>query len=394
MKKIICLLLAAAMLLSLCACKKKEELSYDVYSAPEDITLESIINLTSPTAMMMREGGVQIDIRNDDPFNAGADAYTISLRYLFDENMNTEVCRLIDYDGGLFMHYYFTTSDADPYMYYMDDSGAQCYNMTVEEMEEAIGGSAFGLDYYAPEITEFGTDANGDYIATIDCYTNDEDHIRECTITMYMDPASGYVSHADTLYYNTEGENVSATVTTVKYSKDIQIDKTPKEQAPAREEETTEEPAPLKSGTFTFATHDLDGNFVTYQDYADAKLLMLCYWDPRSVECLGQMPDLKVLYDDYKDQGLVIIGVLSDETVVEDAKAAIKEYALGFPTVLPDMHLSNYVATTLPTTYFVDADGNVTTEEPYVGEQTYEDWTEIVADLLEGGTEEAEEDAE
>lgn len=392
MKKIICLLLAAAMLLSLCACKKKEELSYDVYSAPEDITLESIINLTSPTAMMMREGGVQIDIRNDDPFNAGADAYTISLRYLFDENMNTEVCRLIDYDGGLFMHYYFTTSDADPYMYYMDDSGAQRFNMTVEELEEATGGSAFGLEYYAPEITEFGKDSNGEYIATVDCYTNDEDHLLECTITMYMDPVTGFVSHADTLYYNAEGENVSATVTTVKYSKDIQIDRTPKEQAPVQEEETTVEPLPVKSGDFTFATHDLDGNFITYQDYADARLLMLCYWDPRSEECLGQMPDLKVLYDDYKDQGLVIIGVLldEDEAVIEEAKAAIKEYALGFPTVQPDMHLSNYVATTLPTTYFVDADGNIDSENPYVGEQTYEEWTEIVADLLEGGTEEAE----
>lgn len=394
MKKTICLLLIAALLLTGAACGKKNELSYDVYSSPESININSIINMTSPTIMMNRVGAFQMDIRNDDPFNAGANASTTSLRYAYDEDMNVEANQFVDYDNGGFTRMYFTSSDADPYLYYMDETGAQALNMTVEELQEALTYSVFGLEYYAPEITECGKTENGEYTATVDCYTNDEDHVLVCTINMDMDPVTGYVSRANTLYYTTEGENAGATTTTFTYSKSIEIDKTPKEEAPEREVPTESDTAAVKSGSFTFAAHDLDGNFVTYQDFADAKLIMVNFWEPWCVSCLDELPDLKVLYDDYKDQGFVILGVTCDTTALEDAKSIVQEYALDYPILQADAHLSSYATDYVPTTYFIDADGNLLTDEPYIGSMTYEEWTEIVSDFLSGSSEESDESAE
>lgn len=389
MKRFLCLLLALAMLVSLCACKKKEELNYDVYASPEDITVESIIGMTSPQIMLTNAGAFQVDIRNDDPFNAGAEASTTSLRYAYNEDGNVDVNQLVDYDDGTFAHVFFTTDPDDPYMYYLNEEGAQTLDMTQYELELTMSQTMFGLEYYNTELTAVGKDERGYYVATIECYTDDEDHTHMCTYNMTMDPVSGYVYKVDTVYYSND-QNAGATQITVTYSASITIDKQPKELAPVREVPAAQDTASAKTGTFNFAAHDLDGNFVSSSDFADAKLIMVNFWEPWCVNCLDEMPDLKVLYEDYKDQGFVILGVTCDTDALDDARAVVQEYALTYPTVQADSHLSAYATDYVPTTYFVDANGELLTEEPYVGAKSYEEWTAIVADFLAADAEEAE----
>lgn len=385
MKKTFALLLAVIILLSLCACRKKQELNYDVYATPKDITVDSILNMTNPQMMINYKGGFRMDIRNDDLINGGQDANTWSLRYKYDDDYNVDFNQLIDYDNnGAFTHVYFTSSPNDPYMYYLNEEGAQALDMTDYELNQTMTVSMFGLEYYSCEITETGTDASGDYTATVECYTNDEDHSHVSTITMLMDPASGYVNSADVINYIGD-EVIGSSSITITYASDIEIDKEPKELAPEREipeNSDTDSSSSSKTGSFTFAAHDLDGNFVTYNDFTDAKLIMVNYWEPWCDSCLDELPDLKVLYEDYKDQGFVILGVTCDTSALEDTKSVVKEYALGYPILQADSRLNDLATDYVPTTYFFDGNGNCLVSEPYIGSKTYEDWSKIVADLL------------
>lgn len=404
MKKMICLLLAAVMLLTLCACKKEPELSYDVYSTPDDITVESITNMTCPANMLSKDGRFRLMIRDDDPFNAGANACDCAITYVSTENGDIEFNQFIDYDAGTFAHVYFTSSDEDPYLYYQDQDGAQTLNMTTAELQQALTNSLFGLENFDCEITERGTDGSN-YLVTVTCYDpgmytgseDEEDKIPYSTISMTMDPVTGYVTNATTVFYTADGENAGATTSTFTYGGDLSIDKTPKELAPPKEvpEQTEADTSAVqKTGAFNFAAKDLDGNLVTYNDYADAKIMMVNFWDPADAASLEQLPDLKVLYDDYKDQGLVILGVISEETDPEAAKATIKEYALDYPVVVCDSRLANYTTGYVPTTFFFDQYAEMIGEEPFIGAQTYEEWTEIVAQYLEGNYDTEDETAD
>lgn len=406
MKKMICLLLAAAMLLTLCACKKEPELSYDIYSEPEDIDVETITNMTCPMNMLGNSGCFRLVIRDDDPFNGGANACTCTITYVSTDDGFVEFNQFIDYDNDTFAHVYFTSNDEDPYLYYQDQDGAQTLNMTTTELQNALTASLFGLENFDCEITERGIDGNS-YLATINCYDkgvyvddgSEEDRTPYSTINMVMDPVTGYVNSSTTVFYTSDGANAGASTATITYGGDLTIDKTPKELAPPKEVPEAPEAdtsAVQKTGAFNFAAKDLDGNLVTYSDYADAKVMMVNFWDPADLASLDQLPDLKVLYDDYKDQGLVILGVISEETDPEAAKATVKEYALDYPIVVCDSRLANYTTGYVPTTFFFDQYAEMIGEEPVIGSQTYEEWTELVASYLDGnyGTENETADAE
>lgn len=400
MKKTLCLLLAVIMLLSLCACKNKVEEDPDKYASVDDVTVESILEMTKPIPMMNNMGGFRMEIRNDDPFNAGADASTTTLVYVY-KDAYAEINQMADYDSGTYAHIYYTANPNDPYLYYVSNDGAQVLNMTQDELEESLTQSMFGLEYYTGTITERGSDGTN-YLVTVDCTNADDsgEDVLICTYDFVIEPATGYVQSATAVYYDSDGNNSGATTISILYSSNLEIDMEPRELAIAAAEEEaanaetdseTEDSSSAVSSFFSFAAHDLDGNLVSNQDIAGAKLVIINYWDPSSEECMEEMPDLRVLYDDYKDQGLAIIGVISESASVEDAKAIVEEYALDYPIVIADTNLAMYVADYYPTTYLFDEEGEMIGDQPYIGAQTYEDWTQIVSEQLNGSTETTEE---
>jgi DsbE subfamily thiol:disulfide oxidoreductase len=106
-----------------------------------------------------------------------------------------------------------------------------------------------------------------------------------------------------------------------------------------------------------FTLPDLGQEKVSLKDFR-GKLLMLNFWASWCVSCREEMPAMERLYQRYKDQGFVILGV----NIKDDKKSAlsfVKELKITFPIVFdPKGEVGLlYGAWGIPTTYLIDAKG-------------------------------------
>ena len=60
-----------------------------------------------------------------------------------------------------------------------------------------------------------------------------------------------------------------------------------------------------------FSTTDLDGNPISLQQYR-GKVVLLDFWAVWCGPCIGEMPNVRKVYDAYKDMGFDVIGVSLD----------------------------------------------------------------------------------
>lgn len=135
-------------------------------------------------------------------------------------------------------------------------------------------------------------------------------------------------------------------------------------------------------GDFTFSTTDIDGNPVTEEILRDSKVVMINFWEPWCGPCVGEMPDLELLYENYKDQGLLIIGIFSTTDMEEDAKQILADCNISYPILYSEPNLVKYMTEYVPTSFFVDGNGNLLSTEPIVGSQSYDDWENTIKSYL------------
>ena len=100
--------------------------------------------------------------------------------------------------------------------------------------------------------------------------------------------------------------------------------------------------------------------------------------EPWCPPCIAELPELQKLYETYADRGFNLIGVYSTE---EGTASVLDEAGIGYPvlryTEAFDVFQTGYV----PTTVFLDAFGKQI-GETVVGARSYEQWEEIVKELL------------
>ncbi|OQY36241.1 MAG: hypothetical protein B6I38_00035 [Anaerolineaceae bacterium 4572_5.1] len=119
-------------------------------------------------------------------------------------------------------------------------------------------------------------------------------------------------------------------------------------------------PAPQKgflAPDFTLET--LDGESVTLSDLR-GRAVLVNFWATWCPPCRAEMPAFQQAYQDYEEQGFVIVAVnttLQDNPA--DIAAFIEEFGLGFPVVLDSDGAINrlYQARSLPTSFFIDKEG-------------------------------------
>ena len=104
---------------------------------------------------------------------------------------------------------------------------------------------------------------------------------------------------------------------------------------------------------------DTDGNRITIASLR-GKVVIVDFWASWCEPCREAMPVLDRLYQRYRSQGLVVVGVGLDR---EDANARrfLRRTAVSFPVVLDGRHAvaGRYEPPRMPTSYLIDRNGMV-----------------------------------
>lgn len=142
-----------------------------------------------------------------------------------------------------------------------------------------------------------------------------------------------------------------------------------------------------------FTAEALDGTKVD-QSVFEGKITMVSIWAVISEHSVKQLADLEKISKEYADEGLQVVGVVSNIYInpdgscsadgVKAAKAAVEDNSVSFVNILPNAALKTAkldLAKYIPETFFLDGDGNIIGGN-YIGSKSYEDWCSIVDDVL------------
>jgi peroxiredoxin len=108
-----------------------------------------------------------------------------------------------------------------------------------------------------------------------------------------------------------------------------------------------------------FTLTDLQGKFWTLKELK-GKVVLVNFWATWCPPCRKEMPDLETLYNRFKDQGFVILGISEDE---ETPKVGpfIAERKVSFPILLdPGQKVNNlFQVDGIPKSFVYDRDGKL-----------------------------------
>ena len=143
---------------------------------------------------------------------------------------------------------------------------------------------------------------------------------------------------------------------------------TPQETQPVTEESTVPvESVPVTTGTTEppvniapdFTILDQEGNEVTLASFF-GKPIILNFWASWCGPCKMEMPELQEFYDEYGEDIHFLLVSVDDS--VDTAKAFIEKEGYTFPVFFDTTSMGAYTygASSIPLTFFIDAEGNLT----------------------------------
>ena len=135
-------------------------------------------------------------------------------------------------------------------------------------------------------------------------------------------------------------------------------------------------------------TMDIDGKEFSGKDFSDYDLTMVNVFATWCSPCVQEIPDLAEIQKEMKDQGVNIVGVVTDtvdqtgenQEALEKAKLIRERSKAEYPFLIPDKsnfngRLSGIQA--FPETFFVDKKGQIV-GETYSGSHNKKAWLEII----------------
>ena len=109
----------------------------------------------------------------------------------------------------------------------------------------------------------------------------------------------------------------------------------------------------------SFTLKDLDGTEVSLTDF-EGKVVVLDLWATWCGPCRVEIPFLVSLYNDYRDEGLVVLGVGLDRGGASVLKPFADEYDVTYPVLVADRAIqAAYQVRSIPMTLIIGRDGRI-----------------------------------
>jgi len=145
--------------------------------------------------------------------------------------------------------------------------------------------------------------------------------------------------------------------------------------------------APVKEGcdasgkaTFDFVLKDQNNASVNLAEYK-GKVVIVNFWATWCGPCKVEIPDFVKLYAEYKDKGLVIVGISIDDSA-EQLRGFMKEFNMNYPVVQmrPEVEDAWGPFYGYPTSFIVARDGSICTK--HIGPATHAQFESEIKALL------------
>ena len=113
----------------------------------------------------------------------------------------------------------------------------------------------------------------------------------------------------------------------------------------------------------------ISGELVSLQEDLRGKVVVIDFWATWCGPCIAEMPELKRLYAEYKDEGVEFIGISLDPPNEEGHKALatfVREDQIGWPQFHGEASAEfarNWGVNVIPSVFVVDSQGNLHTTD-------------------------------
>ena len=258
--------------------------------------------------------------------------------------------------------------------------------LTEEQKNEEVNMLGTGFEDWLASIERIGT--LGVYSTDV---VEDLDSITGCTEHKEL----GTSADGKFKYYLSINKDAESELTDeIEKIKTTITDMTPFNPNQSAFDEPSENSDPDATTVGSFETTDIEGNAYTEKVFSDYDLTLVNAFTTWCSPCVNEMPELEKLYEEMKDQGVGVVGMVldtvndngeTDEAVVEKAKVLKEKTGVTYPLLIPDAgNLNGRISgiQSFPESFFVDKDGNIG-GEAIMGSNDLEGWKEAVEKELE-----------
>jgi peroxiredoxin len=116
---------------------------------------------------------------------------------------------------------------------------------------------------------------------------------------------------------------------------------------------------PSKKPAPNFTLNDPKGSPVRLSDYK-GKVVLLNFWATWCHGCVQEMPWFMEFQDKYRDKGLAVIGVSTDDDGWKSVTPFVREKKVNYVVLIDDKKVSaEFGLAAMPMTVLIDRDGNI-----------------------------------
>lgn len=207
------------------------------------------------------------------------------------------------------------------------------------------------------------------------------------TRTLWVDAKTNFIRKDETTNISATTGTVQNSMTTIYSVADVAADVDERlfsfdpQRLGAKSRTELRKEVPAKSiGTPApdFTLSNLDQEEVALRRL-QGKVVLLNFWATWCVPCRSEMPTIELLYREFKDKGLVVLGINDEE--LQTQASFLKKYGFSFASLIDTkMQVSNlYRVGGIPTTVLIDRHGNIKVYDQ--GSASYESLRETLQEM-------------